>query len=57
MNNIRRSFWGYNKDDVRNLISEKNQIIDAQQKDIDYLRKQNKQISSQDNTPAQEPEK
>ena len=38
MDKIRNSFWGYNKNDVRNLIFEKDQIIYTQQKDIDYLR-------------------
>lgn len=42
MDNIRRSFFGYNKNDVKNLIFEKDQIINTQQKDIDYLRAQNR---------------
>lgn len=46
MDKIRNSFWGYNKNDVRNLIFEKDQIIYTQQKDIDYLRsKQNQQTA------------
>ena len=43
MYKIRNSFWGYNKNDVRNLIFEKDQIIYTQQKDIDYLRSQQNQ--------------
>lgn len=38
MEEIRSSFWGYNKEDVKNLITEKDKIIDAQKKDIDFLR-------------------
>lgn len=38
MEEIRNSFWGYNKEDVRNLILQKDKIIDAQKKDIDFLR-------------------
>lgn len=46
MDKIRNSFWGYNKNDVRNLIFEKDQIIYTQQKDIDYLRSlQNQQTA------------
>ena len=45
MDNIRKSFFGYNKKDVHNLIYEKDQLIDTQQKDIDYLRKENQGLT------------
>ena len=41
MDNIRNSIWGYNKQDVRDLIYEKDLLIDSQQKDIEYLRAEN----------------
>ncbi len=53
MDNIRQSFWGYNKKDVHDLILEKDQLIDTQKKDIDYLRKENtalNQIVNQNNS-------
>ena len=54
MENIRRSFFGYNKNDVRNLIFEKDQIIHTQQKDIDYLRAQTqKAITDQINSAVE----
>lgn len=38
MEEIKSSFWGYNKEEVKNILAEKNKIIDAQKKDIDFLR-------------------
>lgn len=38
MEEIKSSFWGYNKEEVKNIITEKDKIIDAQKKDIDFLR-------------------
>lgn len=38
MEDIKSSFWGYNKEEVKNIITEKDKIIDAQKKDIDFLR-------------------
>lgn len=47
MDNIRNSFWGYNKKDVKALIFEKDQIINSQQKDIEYLRSQNNNLKNE----------
>lgn len=46
MQNIRNSFFGYNKKDIHDLIFQKDQIIDTQQKDIDYLRSENQSLQS-----------
>jgi len=45
MDNIRNSVWGYNKQDVRDLIYEKDLLIDSQQKDIEYLRAENLKLT------------
>lgn len=47
MENIRNSIWGYHKQDVRDLIFEKDIIIDSQRKDIEYLRAENARLSRQ----------
>ncbi len=55
MEEIRSSFWGYNKEDVKNLITEKDKIINAQKKDIDFLRSLSNEQNSknkQENTHA-----
>ena len=47
MENLRNSIWGYHKQDVRDLIFEKDIIIDSQRKDIEYMRAENARLSQQ----------
>ncbi|MBQ8468553.1 MAG: hypothetical protein IJ542_02225 [Clostridia bacterium] len=47
MNKIKTSLFGYNKSNVNDLIKQKEEMIETQQKDIDYLQKENNQLKSQ----------
>ena len=46
MEKIPSSFIGYNKTVVKDLINQKNNLLKTQQKDIDYLRQENKKLKS-----------
>ncbi|MBQ7466551.1 MAG: hypothetical protein IJS74_00605 [Clostridia bacterium] len=37
---IPSSFMGYNKDAVRKLLQEKDELLETQRQDIEYLRKE-----------------
>ena len=61
MKNIPSSFMGYNRQSVNKIIKDKDDKLNTQQKDIDYLRgeitKLEKQISNQKNTQETQSEK
>ena len=56
MENIPSSLIGYNKDAVDNLLNKKNNLLRTQQKDIEYLRQENKKLKSKLKTRQQNQE-
>ena len=55
MENIPSSLIGYNKEAVNNIIMQKNNQLETQQKDIDFLREENKRLKRKLKSRQQEP--
>jgi len=45
--NIPSSFIGYNKNTVKQILNQKNQLLKTQKEDIDYLRQENLKLKKQ----------
>lgn len=48
MDKIKNSLFGYNRTEVNNMISQKDNLIKTQQQDIDYLRQENQELKQKE---------